>query len=77
MDTTFSNDQAANKGWAKMWAVLKILFVVVCVTAFGWRATESFLGYLRGDVGTKVELIRQHVKDYPRIAACRHPSQVW
>ena len=53
----------------------KWLAFILCLFAFLWKTTDSFITYFDKDIGTKITLHRNYEADLPEFAICRHPNR--
>ena len=49
--------------------------VNICLVAFLWKTTDSFINYLDKDIGTKIILKRNYEATLPAFAICRNPNR--
>ena len=55
---------------------LKLIALLVCSGAFGWKVMDSYFTYAKYGTGTNVEIRPIAESEIPLFAVCRHPNQV-
>lgn len=62
--------------WIKLVQVVKLIALILCTFAFGWKVGDSYVTFMSQATGTNVEIIPVHHLPSMNFAVCRHQSQV-
>ena len=61
------NDETQTSVWETLVSLLKVLALILCSTAFGWKVADSYITFAAGETGSVHE--DNDINDFSRLRA--------